>query len=98
MASSKKSRVKRNRRILVFGLLSFFISGALIYSLVDIWSQIYAKNIEKEQLNLELSQLQEDEQDLKSTVEKLKDPDYLARYARERYLYSGKGEYILNIK
>ena len=28
---------------------------------------------------------------------KLQDPDYIARYAREKYLYSKDGEFILKI-
>ena len=31
-------------------------------------------------------------------IQKLKDPDYLARYARENYLYSKDGEYIIKIE
>ena len=31
-------------------------------------------------------------------VEKLKDPDYVARYAREQFLYSKDGEFNIRIK
>ena len=34
---------------------------------------------------------------LKSEVAKLQDPDYVARYAREKYLYSKSGEIIIRI-
>ena len=38
------------------------------------------------------------EQDsLKSEVVKLQDPEYVARYAREKYLYTKDGETILKI-
>ena len=30
-------------------------------------------------------------------LEKLNDPDYIARYARETYLYSKDGEYIIRL-
>ena len=30
-------------------------------------------------------------------VDKLQDPDYIARYAREKYLYSKDGEFIIKI-
>ena len=30
-------------------------------------------------------------------VEKLEDPDYIARYAREKYMYSKDGEIILRL-
>ena len=37
------------------------------------------------------------EEELKATVTKLQDPDYVARYAREKYLYSKDGEIIIRI-
>ena len=39
----------------------------------------------------------EKEDELKATVTKLQDPDYVARYAREKYLYSKDGEIIIRI-
>ena len=42
--------------------------------------------------------LQEQAEDLKIDIEKLNDPDYLANYARENYLYSKDGEYVLQLK
>ena len=35
---------------------------------------------------------------LKSEVNKLKDPVYVAKYAREKFFYSGKNEYIIRMK
>ena len=37
-------------------------------------------------------------EDLKLDIEKLKDPDYLADYARETYLYTKDDEYVLQIE
>ena len=34
---------------------------------------------------------------LESDVIKLQDPDYVAKYAREKYLYSKDGELIIKI-
>ena len=42
--------------------------------------------------------MKEKEEVLKSDATKLQDPDYVARYAREKYLYSKDGEIILQIK
>ena len=41
--------------------------------------------------------LREKEEKLKVDANKLQNPDYIARYAREKYLYSKEGEYILQI-
>ena len=39
-----------------------------------------------------------EEEELKSEINKLKDPEYLARYTREKYLYSAKDEIIIKIE
>ena len=44
-----------------------------------------------------LNELKEDEQTLADDVEKLKNPEYAARYAREKYFYSKSGEKIIKI-
>ena len=41
--------------------------------------------------------LKEKEVELENDVNKLKDPEYLARYAREKYFYSKDGEYVIRI-
>ena len=45
---------------------------------------------QKEALKDKLSNLKEEEEILNSDIKKLEDPDYVARYAREKYLYSKK--------
>jgi cell division protein FtsB len=40
----------------------------------------------------------ETEEELKSEISKLQDPEYMARYAREKYLYSGSDEIIIKIE
>ena len=59
--------------------------------------QIYVKNREKKEFEKELLELKDKEEELKATVTKLQDPDYVARYAREKYLYSKDGEIIIRI-
>ena len=44
-----------------------------------------------------LEKLKDKEDELNNTVTKLQDPDYVARYAREKYLYSKDGEIIIRI-
>ena len=44
-----------------------------------------------------MQELKEEETTLSDDVEKLKNPEYAARYAREKYLYSKYGEKILKI-
>ena len=72
------------------------IGGEKIKSDVD-WIEIIDKYQEKKELNKELIKLKEKEESLKVDAERLQNPDYVARYAREKYLYSKDGEYILQI-
>ena len=48
-------------------------------------------------LKNKLVALKEKEDELQVDADKLQDPDYIARYAREKYSYSKDGEIILRI-
>ena len=52
---------------------------------------------ERQELQNEIVALKEKEEELKVDVERLEDPDYVARYAREKYMYSKEGEIILRL-
>jgi cell division protein DivIC len=93
----KKSKTKITRRILFLGTISFLIIGAILFSVGKNIYQIYNKKKEQQFLTEQLNQLKEEEENLKAELEKLKDPDYVARYAREKYLYSKDGEFIIRI-
>ena len=90
-------KVKTRRRILVLGLTSIFIIVAMTFTIGKYWIEIFEKYQEKKALEEELTQLKEKEEELKVDANKLQNPDYIARYAREKYLYSKEGEYILKI-
>ena len=61
------------------------------------WIQIYDKSKEKKQLTVELKALKKKESSLRADANKMQDKEYIARYAREKYLYSKDGEFILRI-
>lgn len=42
-------------------------------------------------------ELKEKEQELSTDVEKLKDPEYVGRYLREKFLYSKEGELVIKM-
>ena len=94
--AKKKSRKFRFRLLFVF-ILFCGIIGYLCYNLFANVDKIM--NIRKEKINLDnkLSDLKEEENNLNSDIKKLKDPDYVARYAREKYMYSKEGELIIRI-
>lgn len=59
--------------------------------------KINNKYVEARELEKKLADLQEEEKELNSEIVKLQDPDYLARYAREKYFYSKDNEIIIRI-
>ncbi len=93
----KKASIKDQRRLFVLTL--FFIPLLILFisNMFSFWSTIY-KNIKvKKELELVYTSKLEEEESLKSEITKLKDPEYVAKYAREKYLYSKNGELIIKI-
>lgn len=83
--------------MLVLGLTSIFVIVAMTFTIGKYWVEIFEKYQEKKVLDNELTSLKEKEEELKVDANKLQNPDYIARYAREKYLYSKDGEFILQI-
>lgn len=96
MAKSKATK-KRHRRMLILGLSSIVVIIGTTFTIGKYWIEIYDKYQEKEELQKKLVTLKNKEKKLKVDANKLQDPDYIARYAREKYLYSKDGEFILKI-
>lgn len=88
---------KKTLRFLVFGFACFFAIGTLLVYLSQMWITTYEKYQEKKMLDRKLILLMEQEEVLTINVKKLKDPEYIARYLREKYFYSKDGEYIIRI-
>ncbi len=95
MAKKKKNKTKR--RMLVFGSGSILLLAVIFTWIGSYWAQIIDKYNEKNNLNESLVTLKENEEKLKVDVGKLEDPDYVARYAREKYMYSKDGEFIIRM-
>lgn len=83
--------------MLFLGVSSIAIIIGTTYTIGKYWIEIYDKYQEKKELKKELATLKEKEEELKVDASKLQDPDYIARYAREKYSYSKDGEIILRI-
>ena len=59
--------------------------------------KIYNNKKEKERLESVYTSLLNDEANLEDDVKKLQDPEYVAKYAREKYLYTKEGEYVIDL-
>lgn len=88
---------KQKRRILALTLIIIPLLILFLSNLFSYWSQIYKNVKEKENLQTEMNEKLEEEEDLKNQITKLQDPEYVAKYAREKYLMSKNGEIIIRI-
>jgi len=88
---------KDKRRItllimIMIPLLVLFVSRMFSY-----WSVIITNINEKKELETKYKDILEKEDLLKSEINKLQDKEYVARYAREKLLYSKDGEIIIKM-
>lgn len=97
---AKKRRRKASKaKIRIFISLIVFcsVTVALGYNCLTNIIQIQNLRNEKENLENKLVVLQEEKEMLETDILKLKDPDYIAKYVREKYFYSKDGELILRL-
>ena len=86
----KKRKVKKSIVKLVLRIISISI---IMYSCITAFSYVIKlKTLSDKEKKLESELLQ-----LKENENKLNDKEYIARYAREHYLYTKDGEYALKI-
>lgn len=91
------SRGKIKRKLFLVTIIFLALGFVLIKSIIETSIEIHEKRKEKEEFTTMLNKLKEKEEELNKTVTKLSNPDYVARYAREKYLYSKDGEIIIRI-
>ena len=89
---------KDKRRVLIGTLLIIIIASYIGVFSYNYWSQILDSKKEKELLEEEYNSLLEEETNLKSQITKLQDPDYVAEYAREKYMLSKDDEIIIKVE
>lgn len=94
----RKVTKKSKRRLLIFGIISVIAIGYFFVTLVSYSYSYISLKSEEINLNNELISLQEKKEFLKNEIVKLNDPEYVIRYAKEKYLYSEDGEYVLMLE
>ena len=94
----KKMSQKTKFRV-TFLFITLIIAGVVfVSSIFSYASKIIKTNNEIDELKTTYNDKLEDEEELKEEINKLQDPEYMARYAREKYLYSKKDEIIIKIE
>lgn len=93
----KKITKKVKRRLFLQTFCLFFLIGAFIFSVFSDWTKILQNKRKINNLNTKYTTILEEEEALNSEITNLQDPDYVARYAREKYMYSLPDEVIIRI-
>lgn len=96
MAKKKVSKTSKRRLTILIPVVVFAV-GYLLFTAVTTAYQLYKLKSEQRALDKELVTLKGDSENLKNEITKLQDKDYVARYARENYLYTKDGEYVIKI-
>ena len=98
MVKKKHKYTKKTKgRMLIIFLFFGTIIFTLGYTLFNNLQQINSMSNQKKELKKEKTSLKEEQESLEADIERLSDPEYIARYAREKYFYSKDGELILRI-
>ena len=93
----KKVNKGAKRRLLCLFSIFILLVSYVSYSSFNYWKQILENKKEKRELEEKYEKLLSDKDILEEDVVKLQDPEYVAKYAREKYLYSKDGELIIKI-
>ena len=93
----KNSTLKTTSRIFIIFMLFLSVVSTLGYNLIYNLYQVGRLNGELNGLEKRKEVLLEEEEALNADIKRLSDPLYIARYAREKYLYSKEGEIILRM-
>ncbi len=86
---------KERRRLTIFVLSFLFIIGFTCINIFPDWLKIMNNKQQITHLQGSYEELLDTEEALKAEVQKLQNPEYVERYAKEKFLYTKDGEIII---
>jgi len=96
-----KKKKKKTLKYKIRFFLAFVVFGSITtilgYNLVNNILIIKDMNLRKVELKNQIVELGREKEILENDILKLENPDYIAKYVREKYFYSKDGELILRI-
>ena len=84
----KKMSRKTKFRVTFLGISLIIAIVFCVSSSFSYISQVIKTKNQLKELKMTYNEKLEDEENLKEEINKLQDPEYMAKYAREKYLYS----------
>ncbi|MEG1505966.1 MAG: septum formation initiator family protein [Bacilli bacterium] len=92
-----KKTIKEKKRLFMISLIIIGLIASLVSSVSKDWVNILENNSQINEKTREYETLLLNEKKLKSEVTKLQDSEYVARFAKEKYMYSSDGETIIRM-
>jgi len=93
----KKTSKKEKKRLFLISIAITILLVFLVGSVYSDWQQILKNRKAEVELSLKYEQLLENEVKLSAEIAKLQDDEYLARYAKEKFMLSAKGDTIIKM-
>ena len=93
--TKKKVTKKEKRRLTLFVIAFLFIITFMCINIFPDWIKIMNNKQKINLLQTSYEDLLNNEEALKAEVEKLKNPEYIERYAKEKFLYTKENEIII---
>lgn len=95
MAKAKKTSKKEKKRLFIISTAILILLVLLVGSVYKDWQQILKNRKEEGELTKKYEQLLDNEIKLSAEITKLQDDEYLARYAKEKYMLSSSDDIII---
>lgn len=92
-----KKTKKEKKRLFVISVVIILLVVSLVSSVAGDWTKIMENKSKITSLNKQYNDLLSEEEKLVSEVTKLQDDDYIVRFAKEKFLYSENGEFIIRM-
>lgn len=92
-----KPTKKDKRRLLIWSLTILILVIYLGVFSFKFWNQILKNQQIRDNLNAKYEEALAKEEILNDEVNKLQDPEYVAKYAREKHMYTKEGELIIRV-
>ena len=84
-------------RIAIYILFIGVIAGFVWLTCFNSWVEILNNKNKTKDLENRYNELLNKQDELNDEVNKLQDPEYVAKYAREKYLYTKDGELVIDV-
>lgn len=97
MTKKKNSKISKCR-LAIFVPLSIIIIICFCFTLITYTINIVRLTRQEKDLKEKLTALELETKNLNIEILKLKDPEYIAKYAREKYYYTRDGEYVIKLE